>query len=597
MKTKKNKLTNILKIGILFFGISLLLFNCEKDNEINEFHNVSANNKLDYTLEKIGYSELLTDQEIQKSLPNIKHRFSKSKKLKTLNKKTTQISEHFSIIKDSIHKIITKDAITWTFKVETPVLKNSDFENFLVKKHNEEFSYFLVSYQKDLETVYKKATSYPISKKFLNLDNLNLARRGEFIQDFGESTGGGTGCEGIITHQPCSNGDSYIHGPEPYRSGGYCSGSITILDFSHCFITGTSNNANSNTNNNVSNNTLYNSGGGTSSNGGSTITSPVTLECDNCSESLISKLNLTDQNQINWVNDSNNSEEVDAIFNFSITNNWSNEALKASNLTIASLTKNKLQGPYDANFFNTINPYIDADLTDPYLQAIFMAHFSAQCAVLELENPDWSSTRIYWEASKEMIHIALDLGGMVPVVGEVCDLTNGIIYTIEGDGVNATLSFAATIPFAGWAATRTKYAIKASSLNTKVRLTWKVLADGSVYFGSSSSKLRKVLGITNATLQAHHLIPWAKRTKNLVQKAAKSKHAFHMNEALNGIAVATWRNQPNHNLYNNRVQAFFDALPSNLTPDEAYNSLTEIMTTIRNVIVNNPNTHLNDLIF
>jgi hypothetical protein len=33
MKTKRKKLTNFLKLGILFFGISLLLWNCENQNE------------------------------------------------------------------------------------------------------------------------------------------------------------------------------------------------------------------------------------------------------------------------------------------------------------------------------------------------------------------------------------------------------------------------------------------------------------------------------------------------------------------------------------------------------------------------------------
>ena len=31
MKMKKEKLTNLLKLGILFFGISLLFFNCENE--------------------------------------------------------------------------------------------------------------------------------------------------------------------------------------------------------------------------------------------------------------------------------------------------------------------------------------------------------------------------------------------------------------------------------------------------------------------------------------------------------------------------------------------------------------------------------------
>ena len=33
MKTSKSRLTNFLKTGILFFGISVLLWNCDTENE------------------------------------------------------------------------------------------------------------------------------------------------------------------------------------------------------------------------------------------------------------------------------------------------------------------------------------------------------------------------------------------------------------------------------------------------------------------------------------------------------------------------------------------------------------------------------------
>ena len=38
-------------------------------------------------------------------------------------------------------------------------------------------------------------------------------------------------------------------------------------------------------------------------------------------------------------------------------------------------------------------------------------------------------------------------------------------------------------------------------------------------------------------------------------KAAKAptNQGFHIDQALNGVAVATWRNQPNHNNYNNLI--------------------------------------------
>ena len=45
MKSKRKKLTNFLKLGILFFGISLLLFNCEQREFPEEMETVSIDNK------------------------------------------------------------------------------------------------------------------------------------------------------------------------------------------------------------------------------------------------------------------------------------------------------------------------------------------------------------------------------------------------------------------------------------------------------------------------------------------------------------------------------------------------------------------------
>ena len=97
--------------------------------------------------------------------------------------------------------------------------------------------------------------------------------------------------------------------------------------------------------------------------------------------------------------------------------------------------------------------------------------------------------------------------------------------------------------------------------------------------------------------QTHYILPWAWRNHNVIQKAAKSGSTFHMNEALNGIAVAAWRNQPNYNAYNNLIKSKLDALPYNLTSNQAYTQLTNILNQARQVIINNPDTHLNDLTF
>ncbi len=48
-----------------------------------------------------------------------------------------------------------------------------------------------------------------------------------------------------------------------------------------------------------------------------------------------------------------------------------------------------------------------------------------------------------------LVHGALDVLGMIPIIGEPADLLNGGIYAAEGDVVNAGLSLASAIPLAG----------------------------------------------------------------------------------------------------------------------------------------------------
>lgn len=60
------------------------------------------------------------------------------------------------------------------------------------------------------------------------------------------------------------------------------------------------------------------------------------------------------------------------------------------------------------------------------------------------------------------IQFGLDLVGLIPGIGEIADGANGIIYTARGDKLNATLSFGAMIPFAGWGSTGAKFVNKGS---------------------------------------------------------------------------------------------------------------------------------------
>ncbi|MGW1552727.1 polymorphic toxin-type HINT domain-containing protein [Streptomyces sp. NPDC002346] len=57
-------------------------------------------------------------------------------------------------------------------------------------------------------------------------------------------------------------------------------------------------------------------------------------------------------------------------------------------------------------------------------------------------------------------HAALDVAGMVPVIGEAADVANGIWYMTEGNYADGLMSMGSAIPFAGNAITAAKYAKK-----------------------------------------------------------------------------------------------------------------------------------------
>lgn len=210
--------------------------------------------------------------------------------------------------------------------------------------------------------------------------------------------------------------------------------------------------------------------------------------------------------------------------------------------------------------------------------------------------PSWSKGKCFWNASKETIHLFLDIAGTVPVIGEVCDITNGFIYTIEGDGLNATLSYAGAIPIAGWGATGAKLAIK--TVAGSVSLAVIKNADGFYVVSRNQALFRKVLGMVKGDGRiAHHIIPFALQTHPAVQKAMLSKNAFMINEALNGIPLSSAVHAGSHKHYSDLIENYLNNIPSNLPPDAVYSEIIKIIDKVKLAIKNNPNTPLNQLNF
>lgn len=67
----------------------------------------------------------------------------------------------------------------------------------------------------------------------------------------------------------------------------------------------------------------------------------------------------------------------------------------------------------------------------------------------------------------DMLHVGLDMAGMLPVIGEVADGLNAVLYLAEGDYTNALLSGMAMTPVVGNASTVAKYADNVAFLGKK----------------------------------------------------------------------------------------------------------------------------------
>ncbi|MCX5271010.1 polymorphic toxin-type HINT domain-containing protein [Streptomyces virginiae] len=119
--------------------------------------------------------------------------------------------------------------------------------------------------------------------------------------------------------------------------------------------------------------------------------------------------------------------------------------------------------------FLSVDPVIDP--SDPQqLQGYLYANNSP----MTFSDPDG----LFWGAIKKAAkkvggavnkygHTALDVAGMIPVIGEAADLVNGVWYAAQGDWKNAAMSFASMIPVAGAAIAGTRLGAKAVKYATK----------------------------------------------------------------------------------------------------------------------------------
>ncbi len=339
-----------------------------------------------------------------------------------------------------------------------------------------------------------------------------------------------------------------------------------------------------------------------------------------------------------FLNDPDIAPYVDVMLSFVIEKNFDLESIVASEV-VAELSENDLLfNNYSESDETLANQIIfDAEacygtLTVPVFHLHYTGRVYEEYTYLterwKVDNPgqtlgNLEKMRLFleakWKLLKGTTHTVLDICGLIPLMGEACDLTNGFIYLIEGDGLNATLSFGGAIPVYGWASTGARYAVLiGKNLNNgfEYALRYKRLANGTIEFRiRGNTTFRQIVGVTDVADDAHHLIPQGESAHGLVQRAANAiNDHWHLHMPDNGLAVKKFNlNYPdgvhaNHPNYNNQVRNKLTEIESDLKnqynvtdiidvpADAASAALQNFQNTLRTLIENNPTTKINDLV-
>lgn len=138
MKKRNKKIANLLKLGIFLFGFSMLLWNCQENEETIP----RAKIENEFTVTTIGRKQLIKNNVVNNRVEKINNK-------KQQQKSTETNSNDFVVIKDFITYIENNDGTyhSYTFPIKRTTTENYNLENLIISL-NKDGSYkaVLVTY-------------------------------------------------------------------------------------------------------------------------------------------------------------------------------------------------------------------------------------------------------------------------------------------------------------------------------------------------------------------------------------------------------------------------------------------------------------------
>tara|TARA_R110002126_G_scaffold97803_1_gene227570 strand:- start:31687 stop:32802 length:1116 start_codon:yes stop_codon:yes gene_type:complete len=335
----KSRKTNFVKLGILLFGISLFLFNCEKEDEA-----FIPQTNFKYKIEKVTFPFYQNNTTLLKKVDE----FNVTKRAIDIQNKTENSDKKYTInTKEAIY-IENKEGTHHTYTFEISHNNPLELQNIVLSlQDNGNYKAFLTTYKitKQERIELYNGVSVDLSQR-TSIKEININQ-----VEYANKVGGSCYELEKVGEEWCNHTDHTVEAH--ILQGGYCNHPTSVYAWAEEPCPGEETGSGSpSVPLNGSDGTLYNSGGSSSADGGTITTSPIALECDNCSNSLslISYLNLTEQSQIDWVNNTGNSLTVNNLSNFGGANQWDENTTTISLQVLNALSNtNNLNLTFEEN--------------------------------------------------------------------------------------------------------------------------------------------------------------------------------------------------------------------------------------------------------
>ena len=332
MKKKENKLTKLLKLGILFFGISILLWNCEKEELIPAEEQQSL---LQEQISKSISFETLENTDVYKHFNKKLQLDLKTDKKLNYFLKGTESANDITIITQKVNQVIKNGAETYSMLIEYGKEEEDTYYNLILHKKSNEYRIYTLKIEQ-LKKMHGKGTSASEEIEISVKPGI-IPYDGWEDGDYGnDSSSGGDyeyQCRDIIVKVDilCTRG-----GHKESDSSCKCQvtdfncykGYTTLKTKEFCEYVWIGNDDDPNN--------TGNTGTGNTGNGGGTNTGLDSIETDvvnpkyllpeGALQTIIDCVKDLTSEQIDWLNNSNNSSNVVSIWNFINENTCDNDA-------------------------------------------------------------------------------------------------------------------------------------------------------------------------------------------------------------------------------------------------------------------------------